>query len=204
MRSKHKPSFRPQLHNQHKKEKRQRFGYTAKRALLLLLGGVMLGFSHNPLRYGRIVKSVGRAWNDLDRHELKRAIRRLYESQLIGYREHKDGSTEIVLTKQGRAIGLRYKLDEMTIQKPERWDRKWRVILFDIPEEHKDLRNALREKLQALGCILLQKSVFVHPYECREEIDFVIEIFGARRYVRFIEATTIDNELHLKKKFRLL
>lgn len=199
-----KPSFLPQLHRQRKKERRQRFGRTTQKALILLLGGIGLAFSSNPLRYGRILKSVNRSWKNIDRQELKRAIRRLYESRLIGYREHDDGSTEIVLTREGHDIALRYKLDEMTISKPERWDEKWRVILFDIPEEQKVLRNSLREQLQKLGCFQFQKSVFVHPYECRNEIDFIIELFGARRYVRFIEAATIDNALHLKKWFHLL
>lgn len=82
--------------------------------------------------------------------------------------------------------------------------RQMRVVLFDVPEDQKELRDALRMRFKRLGLIELQKSVFVHPYDCRNEIDFIIEFFDARRYVRFIEALHIDNELHLKHRFRLL
>lgn len=101
-------------------------------------------------------------------------------------------------------MALRYKLDTMIIQKPEKWDGKWRIVIFDIPEFNKQLRDTLRLKLRQLGLIELQKSVFIHPYECRNEIDFVIELYGPCRYVRFIEAVSIDTELQLKKKFHLL
>lgn len=109
-----------------------------------------------------------------------------------------------MLSRQGKQTALRYKIDEMKIVPQAHWDAVWRVILFDIPEKQKWLRDTLRMRLKQFGLLELQKSVFVHPYECRDEIDFVIELYGARRYVRFLEARHIDNELHLKKKFDLL
>jgi DNA-binding transcriptional regulator PaaX len=49
----------------------------------------------------------------------------------------------------------------------------------------------------------LQKSVFVLPYECRDEIEFLIEFYDIRSYVRQIVAEKIDNELHLKEIFKI-
>ncbi|MFY9461983.1 MAG: hypothetical protein WAP51_02150 [Candidatus Sungiibacteriota bacterium] len=181
-----------------------RLGANAQKVLLFLFGGAVLGLSGSPSRYRRVLKGIAHEWRAIDNRELYRAIRRLYESKLISYKENKDGSVAIVLSREGKKISLQYKLDEMEIPKPSRWDKKWRVILFDIPHQQKRLRDALRMKLKQLGLRELQKSVFVHPYECRDEIDFVIELYNARQYVRLIEATHIDNELHLKKKFRLI
>ena len=180
-----------------------RLGATSQKILLLLFGGVALGLSGSPSRYGRIIKGVAAEWRKIDNRELYRAMRRLYESKLISYKTNKDGSVTIVLTQEGRKKSLQYKLDEMEIPKPLQWDKKWRVILFDIPHRQKKLRDALRAKLKQLGLQEFQKSVFVHPYECRDEIDFIIELYYARRYVRFIEAFSIDNEIHLKRKFHL-
>jgi len=181
-----------------------RLGATSQKLLLLLLGGAALGLSGSPTRYARVLKSIGREWRAINSRELSRAIRRLYESKLIFYRENKDGSVSITLNREGRKVALHYKLDEIKIPKPTRWDQQWRVIIFDIPEKQRKLRDALRVQLRQLGLQELQKSVFVHPYECRNEIDFIIELYNARLYVRFIEAFHIDNELHLKKKFRLI
>src|SRR3990167_2211250 len=66
----------------------------------------------------------------------------------------------------------------------EKWDKKWRVVIFDIPEKSRMARDALRRKLKELEFRELQKSVFVHPYECKKEIDFIIEFFNLRHYVR--------------------
>lgn len=182
----------------------RKLGAASQKMLLLLLGGITLGLSGSPARYARVLKSIGREWEAINRRELYFAIRRLYESKLIDYREQKDGSIEMVLSREGHKVALRYKMDEITIPLQKEWDRKWRVILFDIPEKKKPLRDTLRRQFKQLGLIEFQKSVFVHPYECRNEVDFIIEFYKARPFVRFIEATHIDNELHLKKKFCLM
>ena len=181
-----------------------RLGTTSQKVLLLLLAGLALGITSSPNRQRRILRAAGREWRSLKRRELYRSIERLYESKLVFYKEQKDGSIIIELNRNGKKAALTYKIDEMSIPKPTRWDGKWRIVLFDIPESIKKLRNTLRTKLRQLGLLELQKSVFIHPYECRDEIDFVIELYNARKFVRFIEATGLDNELHFKHKFKLL
>jgi len=54
-----------------------------------------------------------------------------------------------------------------------------------------------------LGFYPLQKSVFVFPYECENELEFITEFYNIRRYVRYIIAEKIDNEFHLKKIFNI-
>lgn len=83
-------------------------------------------------------------------------------------------------------------------------DKKWRIVTFDIPEKFKKARNALREKLKDLGFLKYQKSIFIYPYECKDEIDFVIEFFDIRPFVRYIEAENLDNEIDFKRRFQLL
>ncbi len=40
--------------------------------------------------------------------------------------------------------------------------------------------------------------------QSKDEIDFLVEFLNLRRYVRFMLVRRIDNELHLKKIFRLV
>jgi hypothetical protein len=61
----------------------------------------------------------------------------------------------------------------------------------------------LSKKLKEIGMYQLQKSVYVYPFECKDELDFIIEYFGLRKYVRFGLLKEIDNELHLRKIFDL-
>lgn len=180
-----------------------KLGVISQKILLLLGAGIVLGFSNSPRRYKQIIKVLEKEFRTVDRKALTRSIQRLYESKLIKYHELKDRSIKMILSGDGKRAVLHYKLDDLSISKPSRWDAKWRVILFDVPEDQKQLRDTLRMRFKQLGLIELQKSVFVHPYDCRNEIDFIIELFNARRYVRFIEALHIDNEMHLKNKFKL-
>ena len=136
------------------------------------------------------------------RYQIRKTFSRLRKEHLIELSE-KDGETKIVLTDAGEGRVLRYKLNELKIEKPKRWDKKWRLVIFDIPEKLKQARNALRGKLNELGFAQLQKSVWVYPYECRSEIDFIAEIFNAGPYVRLIEANQLDGAETLKEKFEL-
>lgn len=84
-----------------------------------------------------------------------------------------------------------------------RWDKKWRVVFFDIPEKRRAERNVLRDKLKELEFREIQKSVFIHPYPCFDEIDFVVEYFQLRNLVRYGEMVNLSNEAELRLKFQL-
>lgn len=174
-----------------------------QKILLLLLSGVTMGLSRSPKRYFRIAKNIPKAWREIDRIALHRAVREFYNSRLIDMAEKKDGSLEITLTEKGKRRALRYKIDEIEIKRPARWDGKWRIVIFDVPEKKKRAREALRMKLKELGFKELQKSVFIHPFECKDEVDFIVEVFEMRRYVRLIRSDFLTNDEKLKLRFKL-
>ena len=51
-----------------------------------------------------------------------------------------------------------------------KWDGKWRMVIFDIKEKFKLVRKALRDKLKQLGFGMLQKSVYISPYDFEEDM----------------------------------
>lgn len=186
-----------------KKQKRIRVGPTGQKILLLLAGGVILSLTRSPKQYFRVIKTIRKDWQKINATKLNRAIRQLYRSRLVDARDNRDGTTTITLTQDGKARTFTYQINEMSIPAMKRWDKKWRLVLFDIPETRGKTRRALSHALLRLGFLQFQKSVFVHPFECRDEIDFVIEFFSLRPHVRTILAEHIDNELHLKNHFGL-
>ena len=143
-----------------------------------------MGLSKSPKGYFKILKKISKDWRQIKIDRLYRIVREFYNDRLIDYKEDKDGFVKIVLTKEGQKKALKFKLDEMKIKKPAKWDGEWRIVIFDIPERFKKAREALRKKLKDLGFIKLQESVFVFPYECENEIDFVIEVFLIRPFVK--------------------
>ncbi|MBI4134753.1 MAG: CRISPR-associated endonuclease Cas2 [Candidatus Sungbacteria bacterium] len=180
-----------------------KLGVNQQKVLLILLAGIALAVTYSPRRHHRIFRQLSKEWKDIDRRALHQAIRSLYESKLVKEIQHSDGSVTIELNKKGKHEALRFDLQAMHIEAPKHWDHKWRVVLFDVPEKEKNLRDTLRRHLKQLGFYELQKSVFVFPYPCIKELDFLIEFYRARKYVRYLEADLADNALHLRKHFSL-
>lgn len=183
---------------------KRRMGPTMQKILLLLGGGLALGLSGRPDTQFRVMRGMAREWKAINRRALYDAIRNLYRSKMIECKTNGDGTMTMVLTDNGKRKALQYDLGKMKIQKPARWDKEWRMVIFDIPESMKAGRNALAAKLKQLGFYSMQKSVFIYPYECKDEVDFIVEVFGLRPYVRFLIARETDIDLDLKHHFKLL
>ncbi len=181
--------------------KRNSIGVVQRKTLLLLLAGISLGCAGSPRAQWRVLKELHREWEKINRQSLERAIQSLYESKLLVARKNHDGTVTMELNDAGRKRALTFNAGAMKIKRPQKWDGQWRVVLFDVPEERKRDRDALRFHLKKLGMHELQKSVFVHPFECRDEIDFIVELHDLRPHVRFLSAHSVDNALHLKKIF---
>ena len=176
---------------------------TKQKILVALLSGVAMSMSRSSKGYFKIAKNLPNEFKEIERKKLIRLVREFYRNRVVDYKEGKDGAVEIMLTKDGQKKALKYQIDELKIKKPEKWDGKWRVVTFDIPEKNKKAREALRSKLRDLEFKELQKSVFINPFECEDEIDFITEVFDIRRHVLFMRVDSFSNQELLELKFEL-
>ena len=179
------------------------FSASKQKVALLLLIGAVLAVSQSPKTHLRLIRALPKAWKAIDRRVLYRVINEFYKERLVDFREDKEGIATIVLTERGQKRALRYKIDSLTILTPARWDNKWRIVMFDIPERRKKTREAFRLKMKELGFYQFQKSVWVYPYPCRDIVDFVVEVFEIRPYVQYLEATFITHDAKLRLHFNL-
>ena len=113
------------------------------------------------------------------------------------------GNTEIRLTNLGREQVVRQALGDLKIQWQDRWDGIWRIVLFDIPERNKWAREGMRESLKRMGFYPLQKSTFIFPYPCRDEVMFLRSLYGIGNAVRFIETSSLETDHDAKEFFSL-
>jgi DNA-binding transcriptional regulator PaaX len=95
--------------------------------------------------------------------------------------------------------------DHLSITRPKVWNRHWWVVLADIPS--KDFRvqaDMFRKKLKNMEFYPLQRTVWIHPFDPRDEIDFVSVHYGIERFVTVLEATTLhaDDRERLEKYFK--
>ena len=169
--------------------------------LELLATGVLLGFARRGERK-RLLEESDRVWHSIDRKQLYQILERLKLQRAIEVIKQGEGIETIRLTNKGKAKALTYRFRNLTLPRKKRWDKKWRLVLFDIQESKKKLRDALRRKLKELGFLEFQKSVFIYPFACRDEINFVINFFNLAECVYYIEAP-IDVDSHLRKYFKV-
>lgn len=180
-----------------------RLGENQKKIILVLLGGVALGFSNSPERYFDTFRKIKKDWKDTDRRSFNASIAKLSREKLIQEKRMPNGSFKLRLTPEGAIEAGRLSLIGSTInfKKPKKWDKKWRIVIFDIPEKDREFRSILRKHLFTLEFYKLQQSVFVSPHPYEKPILELANLYSATDYVRVITASKIDNENKLKKHF---
>lgn len=125
----------------------------------------------------------------------------LKKSGLVTLKILSNGEKKIYLTQEGRKKLEKYYIDVFQLKKPMRWDKKWRVVIFDVPNNHNARRVVFREKIKSLGFKQVQKSVWVYPYRCEDEIFFLAKVLGMDKYVDIIVAQKFFNDMRYKKLF---
>lgn len=180
-----------------------RFGSTQKKIVLALLGGVALGMSFSSRQYYDTLRKARKEWSRINQQSFNRSIQKLSKEKLVNEVRLSDGSFKLVLTEKGRRQARFLDIFGSTIEfkKPKKWDGKWRIVMFDIPEKDRLFRDVLRRHLKTLKFGKLQHSVFVSPYPFEKPILELVSLYSAERYVRVVTAEKIDNEDIIRRKF---
>lgn len=121
-------------------------------------------------------------------NRFRRSYYELRRQKLIGVEGEKMQLTERGVKELKRLL-LRYE----AAPRPRRWDRKWRLILFDIPDRMGRARDQFRGLIREKGCCMIQKSVWVYPFPCAESIYVVAKELGVEKYVDIYTVVDLDN-----------
>ncbi|HAV11225.1 MAG TPA: hypothetical protein DCX32_01645 [Candidatus Moranbacteria bacterium] len=177
----------------------------AKFALAFLaMGGVVFVGALAPAMFSAMEGT--KRYKKYSKRQVQTALNTLKHRKLIEVIREKDGKTRVQLTNKGVKRVKDFCFEELKIREPEQWDGKWRVLMFDIPTRPKvynNARNALREKVKELGFHQLQKSAWIYPYECEDEILFLAEIYRVEKFIEVLTVETLLHEKELKHKFKL-
>lgn len=134
-----------------------------------------------------------------ERKRIRKSLSRLEKQGLIKQKDGLDGY--FVLTAEGKAKAMRYQIENTKIVRQEKWAGKWWLVMFDVPEEKKRARQAINYALKKIGCVHYQKSVFITPFPCKKEINFIGEAFDVRNHIRVVVAEDVEGSAAFEKKF---
>lgn len=108
------------------------------------------------------------------------------------------------LTKEGEKILTYWELSDYKFRKPKKWDKKWRIIIYDISEKKKGkIRRRLFDLLKIAGFYRLQDSIWVYPYDCEDIVGLLKTDFGIGKEILYIIADEIENDKYLRNYFNL-
>ncbi|MEK7577469.1 MAG: CRISPR-associated endonuclease Cas2 [Patescibacteria group bacterium] len=139
-------------------------------------------------------------WKHYNPSYLRRSIHRLQKQKLVEIL-YKDEIEIVILTQFGKRRILKYALNELSIEAPKQWDGRWRMIIYDVDEKKKKLRDTFRRALISLGFLKLQESVWVYPYPCEEQITFLREYYGVGSEVIYVVATKLEDDTPYREYF---
>lgn len=108
------------------------------------------------------------------------------------------------LTEKGEKKLRQLELSGYKLNHSQKWDKKWRVIIFDIPEKKKKARDQIRRLFISAGLLRLQDSVWVYPHDCEDIIGLLKTDFGIGKDLLYMIVDEIENDKHLREEFDLL
>ena len=141
-------------------------------------------------------------WKKFKKSEVKDSFKNLKRLKFIQQKTQYDGSVIISLSEKGKLRALNIRFKRLNNRK-EHWDKKWRMVAFDIPNTLRKGRDAIRYRLNSGGFYELQESMFIYPYNCEREIWDFMDLFKLEKYVRFALLDFIDGQDNLIKRFKL-
>lgn len=89
------------------------------------------------------------------------------------------------------------------LPKQKKWDKKWRVIIFDIPEKKKKVRDQVRRIFVSAGLRRLQDSVWIYPYDCEDIMGLLKTDLGIGRNLLYLIVDEVENDKYLREEFKL-
>ena len=137
------------------------------------------------------------------KYQLKSSLSRLISAGVLTLVEE-SGRKRVRLTQKGEKYAALLGQGKLAPKIPKRWDNKWRILIFDIPERKRKIRHHIRATLTLLGFVRLQDSVWVYPYDCEDIITLLKADFKVGKDVLYIIADKIEYDLPLRSKFGLV
>ncbi len=108
------------------------------------------------------------------------------------------------LTLEGQHRLRQWELRDYQLPRSGKWDKKWRVIIFDIPERKKKVREQIRRLFARAGLYRLQDSVWVFPYDCEDIMGLLKTEFGVGKDILYMIVDEIENDKRLREEFGLI
>lgn len=137
--------------------------------------------------------------NSRDKYRYKQSLQKLVDNKIIYL-----FGEEIRLTEKGQKLLARVTAEDVVIPKGESWDGIWHLVCYDIPEYRKKERDYFQKKLLESGFWAVQDSLWVYPWNCKEEIAVIAQNLGISPFVAYLNTDYLPGQNKLINHFKLI
>lgn len=126
-----------------------------------------------------------------EKNSLQRTLYRFLEKRILE-KYTTNGRKKIRLSRKG----LEFLFSHFPSFKKmnQKWDGRFRLVFYDLPNDRHNSRKRLREILKQLGFQPLQLSVWISPFRVKDELEEYLKKAGLSEYVRILEISMPLNE----------
>ncbi|MFA5172780.1 MAG: CRISPR-associated endonuclease Cas2 [Candidatus Paceibacterota bacterium] len=139
----------------------------------------------------------------IERYRIVQDLNKLQKRKLISLKKLENGDLKAVITKKGKKEVLSFNAEKIVLKKEIPEDKKWRMVMFDVPVSKNRQRRTLSARLKKMGFYKLQKSVFITPYECEKEIDFISSVLEVGEDILIFKVDSFDGEKTVRDFFEI-
>lgn len=195
------------LYSKVERDKRNKIRASIKNVLTVLgIGATITAAALAPKAASSLLKIFYKkennwdSWKQFNQGYLRQTLRRLERQKLVEVRKI-NGKEQITITDTGKTKLLTYSLAELEVPKQKNWDKKWRIVIYDIPNKKKRLQKLMRETLKNLGFLQIQESVYINPYPCYKEIEFLRTYYRMDEYIKYLLVEKLEDDSAYKTYF---
>src|SRR3989344_6132325 len=140
-------------------------------------------------------------WEKFNLWRLKQVLKRMQNSKYVEIVTQR-GVPVVKITDKGKEKLLKYDLQNLQLDQ-SKWDGRWRLIIYDVGKDKKRQVDTFRRTLNNLKVLRLQRSVYLTPFKCEDEIEYLKQVFDLDEEVQVLLIRSLDNESTYKKYFGL-
>lgn len=190
-----------------------KYGQLTAAVLNHIIESLLAGYSAIDARRGislmKIIDGVEALFKSIKeekerRRKILRVVKNLEKKQIISLNLRGD-KVFVYLRDKNHPKVVEYSIKALLDfkRKKKKWNGKWFMVFFDVPEIQRNKRDYLREFLKRLGFYQYQESVYIFPYECEKEVALIKKIVEGAKYMKYIIAEKIEDEEKVKRYFSL-
>ena len=138
-------------------------------------------------------------WKRFNTWRLRQVLKRMRDQKLIEIAQTNQGHI-VKISDRGKRKLLKFSIDNMELNR-KNWDGKWKIIIYDIYTDKKQERELFRKTLKRLKFLKLQKSVYLTPFKCHDEIEYLRQVCNIGDEVLILTVSGIENESAYKEYF---